>query len=127
MMTRNATPTPVRALVRAWMAMVQEVASANGHTGVRKLKVFVECDPWLEDEVRPADDFVTCVDDADEADVCMTVVPDTSHGRARHYRVHFAGAGAFAGIEASARLHLPRRRIVTFPRLRPASSASATA
>jgi hypothetical protein len=107
--------------------MVQEVASANGQAGGRKLKVFVECDPWLEDEVRPVEDSVTCVEDADEADVWMTVVPDTSHGRARHYRVYFAGTGAFAGIEASARLHLPRRRIVTFPRLRPASSHSATA
>jgi hypothetical protein len=127
MRPRNATPTPVRALIVAWMAMAQEVARATGDAGVRKLKVFVDCDPWLEDEVRPDEDFVTCVDEAEDADVCMTVVPDTSHGRARHYRVQFAGAGTFASIEASARLHLPRRRIATFTRVRQADSHSATA
>jgi hypothetical protein len=127
MTPRNATPTPVRALILAWLAMTQEVARANGQAGVRKLKVFVDCDPWLEDEVRPDEDFVTCVDEAVDADVCMTVVADTSHGRARHYRVQFTGMGTSASIEASARLHLPRRRIATFPRVRHVNSQSATA
>ena len=43
-----------------------------------------------------------------------------------HYQVRFTGAGPFAFIEASARLHLPKRQTVRFPRL-VADSESATA
>ena len=127
MMTRNATSTPVRAIILAYLGMAQELAKANGEIGAHKLKMFVDCDPWLEDEIRPDSEFVTCVDDAQEADVCMSVVADTSHGRARHYRVQFFGLGTLAYIEASARLHLPRRRISAYPRLQHVGSHSATA
>jgi hypothetical protein len=126
-MIRNATSTPVRAIILAYLGMARELAKASGDSSTHKLKVFVDCDPWLEDEIRPDTEFVTCVDGAEEADVCMAVTPDTSHGRARHYRVQFFGMGTFACIEASARLHLPRRRISTYPRLQHVNSHSATA
>lgn len=126
MMTTDVTTTPVRALVQGWLTLAQEFARANDQRGLRRLKVFLDCETWLEDEIKPEDDFVTYVDDRRDADVCMRVAPDTSYGRTRHYQVQFTGAGPFAFIEASARLHLPKRHTVRFPRL-VADSETATA
>ena len=127
MIATNVTSTPVRALLQAWAAIARQEADMTGRHDSRDLKVFLDCDAWLEDEIKPDIDFVEYVDNRNDADVCMTVMPDSSHGTARHYRVRFAGAGRFAMIEASARLHLPKRQLSGFPRLHSTGSEIATA
>ncbi len=127
MIATTVTSTPVRAMLMAWAAIARQEADMTGQYDSRDLKVFLDCDAWLEDEIKPEIDFVEFVDNRNEADVCMTVMPDTSHGTVRHYRVRFAGAGRFAMIEASARLHLPKRQLTGFGRLRAAGPDIATA
>lgn len=127
MIATTVTSTPVRALLTAWATIARQEANMNGQPDSRDLKVFLDCDAWLEDEIKPEIDFVEYVDNRQEADVCMTVMPDSSYGTVRHYRVRFAGAGRFAMIEASARLHLPKRQLARFPRLRSAGPEIATA
>ena len=127
MSATTVTSTPVRALLMAWAVIARQEANMTGQCDSRDLKVFLDCDEWLEDEIKPEIDFVEFVDNRHEADVCMTVMPDSSHGTARHYRARFAGAGRFAMIEASARLHLPRRQLRGFPRLHSAGPEIATA
>jgi hypothetical protein len=127
MIATTVTSTPVRALLMAWATIARQEANMNGQHDSRDLKVFLDCDAWLEDEIKPEMDFVEYVDNRQEADVCMTVMPDSSYGTVRHYRVRFAGAGRFAMIEASARLHLPKRQLARFPRLRSAGPEIATA
>ena len=105
MLTTDTTPTPVRALVQAWLDLARQFATANHEDGIRRLKVFVDCESRFENELKSDATFVQYVDDLDEADVYMTVKPDASHGSARYVR--FIGAGPFAFIEASARLHSP--------------------
>jgi len=99
MMTTDVTSTPVRALVQGWLALAQQFATANDEEGTRRLKVFLDCENGLGDAIAPEDDSVQCVDDRDEADVCIHVE------RAQHL-VRFIGSGSFACIEASASLHL---------------------
>jgi len=127
MIATTVSSTPVRALLMAWAAVARQEADATGQSDSRSLKVFLDCDAWLEDEIKPEIDFVEYVDSRHEADVCMTVMPDSSYGTVRHYRVRFAGAGRFAMIEASARLHLPRRQLSGFPRLYSTGPEIATA
>jgi hypothetical protein len=115
MVTHNQTPTPVRALLTAWVSLARAHAAINGQPGLRDVKIYLDCDEWLEEEIRPEADFIEYVDDKREADVCMIVAPEESHGVSRHYRVRFVGLGRFAMIEASARLHLPRE-VAGFPR-----------
>lgn len=107
MMTTDVTSTPVRALVQGWLALAQEFATANDEEGTRRLKVFLDCENGLGDAIASEDDFVQCVDDREEADVCIQVEPDGSHGAGRQHLVRFIGSGSFACIEASASLHLP--------------------
>jgi len=127
MIATTVTSTPVRAMLMAWAAIARQQADMNGQYDSRDLKVFLDCDTWLEDEIKLEIDFVEFVENRHEADVCMTVMPDTSHGTVRHYRVRFAGAGRFAMIEASARLHLPKRQLTGFGRLRSVGPDIATA
>jgi hypothetical protein len=127
MIATTVTSTPVRAMLMAWAAIARQQADMNGQYDSRDLKVFLDCDTWLEDEIKLEIDFVEFVENRHEADVCMTVMPDTSHGTVRHYRVRFAGAGRFAMIEASARLHLPKRQLTGFGRLRAVGPDIATA
>ena len=127
MIATTVTSTPVRAMLMAWAAIARQEADMNGQYDSRDLKVFLDCDTWLEDEIKLEIDFVEFVENRHEADVCMTVMPDTSHGTVRHYRVRFAGAGRFAMIEASARLHLPKRQLGGFPRLHSTGPEIATA
>jgi hypothetical protein len=127
MIATTVTSTPVRAMLMAWAAIARQEADMNGQYDSRDLKVFLDCDTWLEDEIKLEIDFVEFVENRHEADVCMTVMPDTSHGTVRHYRVRFAGAGRFAMIEASARLHLPKRQLTGFGRLRSVGPDIATA
>ena len=105
-MTTDITPTPVRALVQGWLALAQQFATANDQ-GTRRLRVFLDCEHGIEDAIAPADDLVQCVDDRDDADVCIHVERDGSRGDGRQHVVRFIGSGSFACIEASARLHLP--------------------
>jgi len=116
MLTTNATSTPVRALVQGWLALARQFDAANDQDGIRRLKVYLESDIGLEDEIKSDEDVVQYVDDREEADLCMTVRPDLSHGGHQHL-VRFVGAGPFAFIEASARLHLAHPRVVNFSRL----------
>ena len=127
MIATTVTSTPVRALLMAWADIARQEANMTGQCDSRDLKVFLDCDAWLEDEIKPEIDFVEFVDNRHEADVCMTVTPDTSHGTVRHYRARFAGNGRFAMIEASARLHLPKRQLGGFPRLHSTGPEIATA
>ena len=127
MIATTVTSTPVRAMLMAWAAIARQQADMNGQYDSRDLKVFLDCDTWLEDEIKLEIDFVEFVDNRQEADVCMTVAPDSSYGTVRHYRARFAGAGRFAMIEASARLHLPKRQLTGFGRLRSVGPDIATA
>ena len=127
MIATTVTSTPVRALLMAWATIARQEANMTGQCDSRDLKVFLDCDAWLEHEIKPEIDFVEFVDNRQEADVCMTVAPDSSYGTVRHYRARFAGAGRFAMIEASARLHLPKRQLGGFPRLYSAGPEIATA
>ena len=116
MLTTDATSTPVQALLQGWLALARQFAAANDHDGIRRLKIYLDCETWLEDDVKSDEAFVEYVDDREEADLFMTVRPDLSHGGHQHL-VRFVGAGPFAFIEASARLHLAHPRVVNFPRL----------
>ena len=127
MTATNVTSTPVRALLMAWATVSRQEADMRGQCDSRDLKVYLDCESWLEDEIKPELDFVEYVDNRNDADVCMTVMPDSSYGTVRHYRVRFAGAGRFAMIEASARLHLPKRQLSGFPRLYSTGPDTATA
>ena len=125
MLTTDATSTPVHALVQGWLSLAQQFAAANDQDGIRPLKIYLDCETWLEDDIKSDEDFVEYVDDREEADLCMTVRPDSSHGGRQHL-VRFVGAGPFAFIEASARVRLAHPRVVHFPRLY-TDTASATA
>jgi hypothetical protein len=127
MITNTVASTPVRALLTSWAALARQQDYSTGRHSLRDLKVFVDCEEWLEDEVKPEIDFVQYVYNQGDADVCMTVTPDSSHGTTRHYNVRFAGRGRFALIEASARLHLPKRRLDGFRRFYSVDSETATA
>jgi hypothetical protein len=127
MIATNVTSTPVRAMLLAWAEVARQEAETSGRYDTSTLKVFLDCEAWLEDEIRQDIEFVEFVDNRREADVCMTVTPDSSYGTARHYRVRFSGAGRFAMIEASARLHLPKRQLSGFPRLHSTGPEIATA
>ena len=125
MLTSAATSTPVQALVQGWLSLARQFAAANDQDGIRRLKVYLDCETWLEDDIKSDEDFVEYVDDREEADLCMTVRPDLSHGGRQHL-VRFVGAGPFAFIEASACVHLAHPRIVHFSHLH-TDTASATA
>jgi hypothetical protein len=88
MLTADATSTPVRALVQGWLSLARQFSPANDRDGIRRLKVYLDCETWLEDDIKSDEDFVEYVDDRDEADLCMTVRPDISHD-GRQHRVQF--------------------------------------
>jgi len=100
MVTNKVASVPVRALALAWVKLARQVHMAT-FTDNGRLKVFLDCDEWFEDLVRPELDFVIYVDSREEADVCVRVTPERKAG---YYEVTFVGAGTFELIEASARL-----------------------
>ena len=100
MVTNKVSSVPVRALAMAWVKLARQVHTAQFADNGR-LKVYLDCDEWFKDLVRPELDFVTYVTSRSEADVCVRVTPE---GKAGYYKVTFIGAGTFELIEASARL-----------------------
>jgi len=119
MITRNVSPLPVRALVLAWEALGQSQSGPDEHN----LKVFVDGDRWIEEWFE--EDFVTFVGDRRNADLCVRATPVPAPGKARHYRVHFVGAGRFEFIDASAGLRIDGPTTM-FPRRIPAFAGSKT-
>jgi hypothetical protein len=103
MMNTEMTSSPVRALVHGWLALAQQIATANDQHGTRRLRVFLDCENALGEAFAGEDDFVQCVDDREDADVCIHVERDGG-ARRQHHLVRFIGLGSFACIEASASL-----------------------